>query len=83
MPSVVENTEWPMFAYTTTLRTPSMMPAFTSTSRSRWKSMLDSVRSSIIAATFPVNDRPNPDASSRDGSCNGFSSLPLNTNVNA
>jgi hypothetical protein len=24
-----------MFAYTTTLRTPSMMPAFTSTSRSR------------------------------------------------
>src|SRR6476646_11136277 len=35
-----------MFAYTTTLRTPSMMPAFTSTSRSRWKSMLDSVRSS-------------------------------------
>jgi len=41
------------------LRTPSMMPAFTSTSRSRWKSMLDSVRSSIIAATFRVNDRPN------------------------
>jgi hypothetical protein len=37
----------------------SMMPAFTSTSRSRWKSMLDSVRSSIIAATFRVNDRPN------------------------
>jgi hypothetical protein len=33
------------------LRTPSMMPAFTGTSRSRWKSMLDSVRSSIIAAT--------------------------------
>jgi hypothetical protein len=30
-----------MFAYTTTLRTPSMMPAFTSTSRSRWKSMLE------------------------------------------
>jgi hypothetical protein len=33
--------------------------------------MLDSVRSSIIAATFRVNDRPNakpnPDASSRDG----------------
>jgi hypothetical protein len=28
-----------------------MMPAFTSTSRSRWKSMLDSVRSSMIAAT--------------------------------
>lgn len=59
----------------------------TSTSRSRWKSMLDSVRSSIIAATFRVNDRPNakpnPDASSRDGSCNGFSSSPLNTNVNA
>src|SRR6478672_124584 len=58
-----------MFAYTTTLRTPSMMPAFTSTSRSRWKSMRDSVRSSIIAATFRVNDRPNakpnPDASSR------------------
>lgn len=58
-------------AYTTTLRTPSMMPAFTSTSRSRWKSMPDSVRSSIIAATFRVNDRPNakpnPDASSRDG----------------
>ena len=63
------------------LRTPSMMPAFTSTSRSRWKSMLDSVRSSIIAATFRVNDRPNaksnPDASSRDGSCNGFSTSPL------
>ena len=42
---------------------------------------------SIIAATFRVNDRPNakpnPDASSRDGSCNGFSSSPLNTNVNA
>ena len=36
-----------------------MMAAFTSTSRSRWKSMLDSVRSSIIAATFRVNDRPN------------------------
>ena len=36
--------------------------------------MLDSVRSSIIAATFRVSDRsnakPNPDASSRDGSCN-------------
>ncbi len=51
------------------------------------ESMLDSVRSSIIAATFRVNDRPNakpnPDASSRDGSCNGFSSSPLNTNVNA
>src|SRR5215213_8257800 len=46
-----------MFAYTTTLRTPSMMPAFTSTNRSRWKSMLDSVGSSIIAATFRVNDR--------------------------
>jgi hypothetical protein len=49
--------------------------------------MLDSVRSSIIAATFRVNDRPNakpnPDASSRDGSGNGFSSSPLNTNVNA
>ena len=48
---------------------------------------LDPVRSSIIAATFRVNDRPNakpnPDASSRDGSCNGFSSSPLNTNVNA
>jgi hypothetical protein len=33
--------------------------------------MLDSVRSSISAATFRVNDRPNakpnPDASSRDG----------------
>ena len=61
--------------------------AGTSTTRSRWKSMLDSVRSSIIAATFRVNDRPNakpnPDASSRDGSCNGFSSSPLNTNVNA
>ena len=41
--------------------------------------MLDSVRSSIIAATFRVNDRPNakpnPDASSRDGSCNGFFEL--------
>ena len=40
-----------------------------------------------LAATFRVNDRPNakpnPDASSRDGSCNGFSSSPLNTNVNA
>jgi hypothetical protein len=41
--------------------------------------MLDSVRSSIIAATFRVNDRPNakpnPDASSRDGSCKGFFEL--------
>jgi hypothetical protein len=41
MPPSSENIEWPMFAYTTTLRTPSMMQVFTSTSRSRWKSMLD------------------------------------------
>lgn len=41
--------------------------------------MLDSVRSSIIAATFRVNDRPNakpnPDASSRDGSWQRFFEL--------
>jgi hypothetical protein len=39
------------------LRTPWMMPAFTSTSRSRWKSMLDSVRSSIIAALHDSRDQ--------------------------
>ena len=41
--------------------------------------MLDSVRSSIIAATFRVNDRPNAkpnsDANSRDGSLQRFFEL--------
>lgn len=76
-----------MFAYTTTLRTPSMMAGVHQHEPISLEVDARFVRSSIIAATFRVNDRPNakpnPDASSRDGSCNGFSSSPLSTNVNA